>query len=511
MTTTVVILVYLVIVLLIGAYSHRWFRGTAEDYFVATRTIGPFILLLSLFGTHMTSFSLLGAAGEAYHQGIGVFSLMASASALVVPCVFYLVGPRVWSLGKRYGYLTQVQFFRERWDSDVLGLVMFLVLLALLVPYLLIGVMAGGITLSEITDGAIPEWLGALGVCLVVWSYVTYGGLRGTAWANTFQTLVFMVLGGVTFHVVVSKMGGFTAAMHRVANEHPSLLMHGEHINPLKLLSYTLLPLSAGMFPHMFMHWFSARGAAAFRLPLVFYPICITVVWVPSVLLGVLGRLEFPGLEGSQANYVLIRMIGQHAPELLAGLLAVGLLAAVMSSLDSQVLSVGTMFTQDIVRHYGFHDRMSEKGQVLAGRMFVAAVLTLTYLLSLVANPSIFRLAVWSFSGFSALFPIAIAALYWRRSTKYGALASVISVTSLWFYFLVQAGGVPQYTIGGSGVMPIAVMLLVSIVAMVLFSLLTKAPDPAVVERFLPAHIQLIDDEQEMSSRERQVGSVLRS
>ena len=485
--TTTVILVYLAIVLLIGAYSHRWFRGTAEDYFVATRTIGPFILLLSLFGTHMTSFSLLGAAGEAYHQGIGVFSLMPSASALVVPCVFYLVGPRVWSLGKRYGYLTQVQFFRERWDSDVLGLVMFLVLLALLVPYLLIGVMAGGITMSEITDGAIPEWFGSLGVCLVVWAYVTYGGFRGTVWVNTFQTLVFMVLGGVTFYVVVGQIGGFTVAMHRLAGEHPGLLMQGEHINPLKLLSYTLVPLSAGMFPHMFMHWFAARRAAAFRLPLVFYPICIALVWVPSVLLGVLGRLEFPGLVGSKANYVLIRMIGQYVPGLLVGLLAAGLLAAVMSSLDSQVLSVGTMFTQDIVRNYGFHDRMSEKGQVLAGRIFVAAVLTLTYLLSLVANPSIFGLGVWSFSGFAALFPIVVAALYWRRSTKYGAFASLISVAFLWFYFLIQAGGVPLYTIGGSGVMPIVVMLLVSIVVMVFFSFLTKAPDAAIVERFFPA------------------------
>ena len=83
--TLLVIGLYLAGVLSIGFLSHRLFRGTGEDYFVATRTIGPFVLLMSLFGTHMTAFSLLGASGEAHRVGIGVFSLMASSSAIVVP------------------------------------------------------------------------------------------------------------------------------------------------------------------------------------------------------------------------------------------------------------------------------------------------------------------------------------------------------------------------------------------------------------------------------------------
>ena len=79
--TLVVILVYLTLVLLVGMLSHRLFRATGEDYFLATRTIGAFMLLMSLFGTHMTAFSLLGASGEGYRRGIGVFALMASSSA----------------------------------------------------------------------------------------------------------------------------------------------------------------------------------------------------------------------------------------------------------------------------------------------------------------------------------------------------------------------------------------------------------------------------------------------
>ena len=97
-----IIIVYLGMVLAVGLMSHRLLSGTGEDYFLATRSIGPFMLLMSLFGTHMTAFSLLGASGEAYRRGIGVFGLMASSSALVAPAVFYFVGIRLWRLGKRW-------------------------------------------------------------------------------------------------------------------------------------------------------------------------------------------------------------------------------------------------------------------------------------------------------------------------------------------------------------------------------------------------------------------------
>ena len=90
-----IIAVYLAMVLFVGFASHRLFRGTGEDYFVASRSIGPFLLLMSLFGTNMTAFAILGASGEAYHAGIGVFALMASISALVIPSVFFFIGTRV--------------------------------------------------------------------------------------------------------------------------------------------------------------------------------------------------------------------------------------------------------------------------------------------------------------------------------------------------------------------------------------------------------------------------------
>jgi len=482
--TLAILGLYLALVLTVGLYGHRLFRGTGEDFFLASRTIGPFVLLMTLFGTHMTAFSLLGASGEAYHRGIGVFSLMASSSALVAPVVFLLIGTRLWRIGKRLGLLTQVQFFRERWGSDGLALLLFVMLVTLLIPYLLIGVMGGGLTFEEITGGQVPRWLGSLVICTVVSIYVTAGGVRSTAWANTFQTLVFMGLGAVTFVVIVRNLGGLDAALDTVD---PALLMHGDRISVAMMVSYTLIPLSVVIVSQKYIHWLTAKSERAFRLPVIAYPLCIAVVWLPSVLLGVLGSAQVPGLQGAAANSILLRMISLRAPEILVGLLGAGVFAAVMSSLDSQILSLSTLFTQDIARRAPLAKEIGEAQQVRLGRVFVVLILGLTYALSLVSNRSIFRLGIWSFTGFAALFPLVVAAVYWRRSSKYGAWSSAVTVAVLWLYYLLRGWHSADYTVSDSGLMPVAIILLASTLAMILGSLLGPEPEPELVQRFFPS------------------------
>jgi SSS family solute:Na+ symporter len=479
-----VIAVYFVVVLGIGVLSHRLFHGTGEDYFVATRSLGPMLLLLNLFGANMTAFAVLGASGEAYNSGIGVFALMASSSALVIPLIFYFVGTRVWELGKRRGYLSPIEFFRERYQSDNLGLLLFVVFNALLIPYLLIGLGGGGIALAQITGGLIPKWLGSLVIVAVVLGYVAYGGMRGAIWVNAFQALLLLVLGGVACWVIVHQLGGLESAMDRLAAVRPDLLVRGRRIRPLQLLTYTLIPLSAGMFPHIFIQWLTARNVRSFRLPVAVYPLCIVLVWVPSVVLGVLARLDFPRLPPAAANSIVVRIVEHHAPGLLVGLLAAALCSAIMNSFDHQVLAVSTMFTQDIVVHYGYQDRLSERQRVLVGRLFVIGVLLATFLLSLVLDPGLFKLGVWCFTGFAALFPTLLAALFWRRSTKQGIAAAVLSVVAVWTYLVITQWRSPDYTLGDTGILPVALVLAVSIVALVVGSLLTRPPDEATLALF---------------------------
>src|SRR3982751_6273089 len=99
------IFVYLAIVLYIGIFAFRKGKGTGEDFFLASRSVGPIVFFLSLFATNMTSFAIIGSPATPYTVGIGVFGLMASSSCFIIPFPLPVIGPRLWSLGKRFGHM----------------------------------------------------------------------------------------------------------------------------------------------------------------------------------------------------------------------------------------------------------------------------------------------------------------------------------------------------------------------------------------------------------------------
>ena len=198
---------------------------------------------------------------------------------------------------------------------------------------------------------------------------------------------------------------------------------------PQAFWSYTLIPLSSIMFPHMAMMCFSARRVTAFKRTVIAYPIAIMVIWLPCVFLGVLGFAtlgKIPDPDG-----VLLRLLDNYSPAWLAGILGAGIISAVMGSDAHQVLAMSTMFTKDVFAHYGGREKFGEHRAVHFARGFILVVTVIAYLvaLRLKDKQGIFEIAVrYAFSGFAAMSPVMVAALFWKRSTKWGALASTLYV-----------------------------------------------------------------------------------
>ena len=497
MTATIIIVCYLSLLLALGLMSSRLFRGTATDYFLASHSIGPFLLLMSVFGTTMTAFALVGSTGEAYRAGIGVYGKMASWSGLIHSAVFFLVGIKLWAFGKRYGYITQIQFFRDRFESNALGILLFPVLVGLVIPYLLIGLLGAGSVVLALTRGAFPEQfpethggippgLSTAIICCVVLTYVFWGGVRGAAWANTFQTLVFMITGLIAFVLISHKLGGLSEA---TAMAKPEKLIRGSEIPQLQFLTYGFVPLSVGMFPHLFQHWLTAKSAESFRLTVVAHPLCIMIVWVPCILIGIWatgatlnGTLIVP--LDHPPNAELAIMVKKLTNPVLSGLLGAGILAAIMSSLDSQFFCLGSMFTNDIVVHHFDPNRFTDKQKIWMSRGFITTIVAATYLLSLAEPRRVFTMGIWCFSGFASLFPLVYAALYWRRTTSTGAIFCVIVTVMVWFYFFQQSGfgKNPKFLI--LNMMPVTFIFASSCLSLIVVSLLTQPPTKATLEKF---------------------------
>ena len=557
-----VVLGYLVLLLGLGIYSGTFFRGTSKDYFVASQSIGPFMLLMSVFGTTMTGFALVGSTGKAFTTGVATYGALAAWSGIVHSAVFFVIGVRLWAIGKRHGYVTQVQFFRARFNSKTLGTVLFVLLVLLIIPYLLIGIISAGKFVQGTTRGMLGEagiapWLTSLVICGVVLSYVFLGGMRSAVWANTFQTIIFMLTGIIAF-VMISKAvaektdGGSGNIIENVkrATEYveihkPERLVRGIHpsaveryeeametfgeaeteyltnmemwkamaeagpeaagakpekptepevpkpaMSHLVFITFLFIPLSVGMFPHVFQHWLTAKSAKSFRLAIVAHPICIAIVWLPCILIGVwaAGLAAAGELTVPNSNATLGVMVGQLVDNpWLMGLLMAGVLAAIMSSLDSQFACLGTMFTNDIVIPIKGEDYYSDADKVKLARCFVVGVVAVAYVLSLLlANSSVFNLGVWCFSGFTALFPILFAALYWKRVTVVGAYACIGVTTVLWFYWFQQSGWGSDKGYSVLGMLPVAPLTLASTTALIAGSLLSRPPENRLVNRFFP-------------------------
>src|SRR2546427_8344982 len=201
MIPAVLILLYIALIAFIGSIAYRRGKTNTEDFFLANRSVGEMVFFLSLFATNMTAFAILGSSGMAYRQGIGVYGLMASSSGLIIPLTIFLIGTRLWALGKRFGHQTQVAFFRDRWECDTIGTVIFALSAAMLVPYMIISIMGGGTVLAQIshsqgtTNPIIPYPLGCAIVAVVVTMGVFLGGMRGTVWVNILQPTLFLPFG----------------------------------------------------------------------------------------------------------------------------------------------------------------------------------------------------------------------------------------------------------------------------------------------------------------------------
>ena len=531
MIPALVVFGYLAVVLYIGifAFRHAGPKASAEDYFLAGRSLGPTVFLLSLFGTNMTAFSILGASGHAFANGIVTYGLMASSSALVIPVCLLVIGTRLWWLSKRHGFMTPVQLFRDRWECGHIGTLIFAVQAVLLVPYIIIAVMGGGTVLRAITNGYIPFWLGGAIVSAVVMMYVFLGGMRGTALVNALQTTLFLLFGSIAVVVVAAGMGGFGEAVDAMlASPATASLLTRERISPWYFFSYTFIPLSSIAFPHVSIFCMTARTASHFKRTVVLYPLCMLLIWLPSVFLGLVAnqatgvpaiasKLEAraqlaapdPSLTANDraqlraqasGDDVILRLVDGYAPVWLAALLGAAVMAAVMAS-DSQILALSTMFTTDVFAFYQGTARFGPAIQVWTGRLFVVLVTIVSYVIALRIPQSIFDVATqYAFAGFAALTPLLVAALFWRRSTRWGAFAAtawtagaVAAVAAIQTTIPPPSPGaaVVVWSLGASpivtraaagtfvlGMLPVVPMTLISGLVMIVVSLATPRTIP---------------------------------
>lgn len=409
-----------------GFIAYRKTKKTPEDYFIAGRSFGPIILFFSLAATNFSAFTFLGFAGNAYKIGLGQYGIMGFGTAIMA-LMFFVIGRKVWTLGKEKRYITPPELIGDRFSSRSLRLIFMGVMIVFTIPYLAVQAVGAGILIQYVT-GSIGWQIGAVATIIVIMFYVMLGGMRGSGWADVFQGVLMITAMTLAVIFVAVTLGGFENANLMAYHADPVLFTRpgvGEYFTMQMWFSFMLLWVFVDpMFPQLFSLFYTAKNQKSLKVSMILYPLVVSFLFLFPVLLGVWAHGAGLSIPAGSEDMVLPMMVQSFAPSFIFAFVMTGALAALISTADSQLLSLSTMLSHDLL---GFGKRRRE---VLYGKV-VIVVLSLFTVLFVIGgyNPNegiMGTLVKTTFSGLVVLCPTTIAALYWKKATKDGCIASIV-------------------------------------------------------------------------------------
>ncbi|MEF8842542.1 MAG: sodium:solute symporter family protein [Haloarculaceae archaeon] len=450
---------YLLVALAVGLLAYRLTADTAEDYYLAGRTLGTVVLLFTTFATLLSAFTFFGGPNLAYSAGPEWILVMGLMDGVLFALLWYVVGYKQWLVGKKGGYVTLGEMLGDRFGSTGLRLLVAGISIFWLFPYVMLQQKGAGQALVGLTDGAVPFWVGAGGITLFMVVYVAVSGMRGVAWTDTLQGAFMLVLVWGAVAWVLSAVGGASEATAALADANPEFLRLGGGLYTLEWMISTAVSIAFGvtMFPQINQRFFAARSKTVLKRTFVLWPVLVVLLFVPAFMLG--SWAVGLGVQVPEGGNVVPALLNEYTPAWFAALVIAGALAAMMSSSDSMLLSGSSYLTRDIYRPLrearsasnGASDERSEPRATredLVARAGVAAFATLSFVASLYAPGTLVEIGNTAFGGFAQLALPVMVALYWARTTRTGMVAGV-GGSQLFYLASVFLPFVPGSYIGG--------------------------------------------------------------
>jgi len=425
---TGLIFVYLVVTLIIGAIANRRLTDDPEDFLLYGRKAGPVVLYLTVVATYHSAFAFLGSGGFFYTHGIGFW--VAGCWTVLVGGITYVLGTRIWALGKRFGYITPADMLADFYESEALRVVVACVSVLFTILYIQVQAQGLGYILSAASGDRIPFAVGTGLLLVVAAAYLMAGGLRAVYWTDVVQGVWMYLAVWVGALVLTVKLFGSPWALwQRLVLERPDLLtLPGPRgfFTPGMWTGMTIV-LSFGVIlqPHMLIRYFSASSEKTVKLLGATTPIYLMSLYIPTALVGLGGALVRPGL--AVPDRIFPQLLIENAPAWLTGLILAGATAAAMSTLDSILHSNMTVLTRDVYQRYVNPDASSHR-IVSVGRLIVIFLLGVAFALSITSSELLVTVVAMSGAGALQLLPAVCGVCLPSRRvpTRSGVLAGIV-------------------------------------------------------------------------------------
>ncbi len=439
-------LLTLLLPVIVGFLALRRTRDQS-DFFVGGRAMNRIVVALSAVSSGRSSWLVLGVSGMAYTMGAAAVWAIVGYTA-VEAVQFVTIGRRLRERTQEYGSITLLDYLESRFDdgAHVLRIAGSLIIAVFITAYVAAQFNAGAKTLSAALD--IPFGAALLVSGLLILAYMVVGGYVAVAY-NDVVRAVIMLVGLVVLPVVgLVHLGGAGILVETLSRLDPRT------VDPLSLglggaIGFLGIGLGSPGQPHIVVRYMSVDDPANLRVSAVVGTAWNVILGLGAVCIGLLGRAMFPDAgslpEGDPEMIYLVLSSSRFGP-VLYGLLVGGVFAAILSTADSQLLVVASTFARDVYgKMLAGGDGGGEGRRLLLSRIVVVLAGALALALAFTARDLVFWLVLFAWAGLGAsLGPAVIFSLYWKRTTRLGVLAGMITgtvVTIAWKLLLKEPTG----------------------------------------------------------------------
>lgn len=476
--STTLIFLYLIVTVILGVVANRRLSVDMEDFLLYGRKAGFVVLYLTVVATYHSAFAFLGSGGFFYTHGIGFWD--AGTWTILVGAITYVLGSRIWALGKAFDYMTPADMLADFYESEGVRVVTALVSVLFTILYIQVQAQGLGYILSVASGERIPFEVGTLILLVVAAGYLMAGGLRAVYWTDVVQGVWMYLAVWIGALVLAFELfGGPFELWREVAARRPDLLTLP---GPEGLFTPGMwfgmgIALSFGIVfqPHMMIRYYTALSGKTIKWLGATTPIYLMTLYIPAAMVGLGGALVLPDME--IPDQIFPELLFRHAPAWLTGAILAGATAAAMSTLDSILHSNMTVLTRDVYQRY-VAPEASQAHYVWVGRILVVGLLAVGYVLSVRTFEFLVTLVTLSGSGALQLMPGILGVCFpsKRLFSRAGILWGIgVGLAALYYTLVIH-----PHPLGLHGaVWSVVANFLVTIVV----SRYTKPPSPETVQR----------------------------
>lgn len=463
LSTTIAIIVYLGLMLMIGFHFSKANKNV-DDYYLGGRKLGPFAVAMSAEASDMSSWLLMGLPGLAYTFGLAEAGYTALGLAIGTYFNWLIVSKRIRVYSQHLDVITLPRFFSRRYhdEKNILNAIAALIIILFFIPYTASGFAACG-KLFHSMFGLNYEF--AMGLsAVIIMLYTTTGGFMAATMTDVIQGIVMSIALIIVMIYGVHKAGGMSV-VNSSAQSLPGYLSLSQIYNPelgqaepyhaLSIASMIAWGLGYFGMPHVLLRFMAIEDKEQLKLSRRVACVWVVISLVVAVSIGIVANAltqvgALDALKGADSETAIIQissLMGTNgiAPAFLAGIILAGILAATMSTSDSQLLAASSSASQNIVSEFlGY--KMTEKQAMIVAKAVTLIIAIISIFIASDPSSSVFEIVSFAWAGFGATFgPVVILALFWKNSNKYGALAGMIAgacMIMIWKYKISPMGGI---------------------------------------------------------------------